>query len=262
MSDSMISITDTKTTKREYIVVEVEFLQGLNDDNDENRSEGYGSVRRRLVKKAERVDSFDVEAMAIVGSHGSLRVCIPEPFASGVTSLRSGRMQIETTQRSLLTRAMEDGQFDQIAQEWTNRLNLRGAMYQARIILSGSENSGGELNSDISQEMLKGETEADDRSGNKVMVVVDSNMESKGALHWAFDDTVQYQDTMILLHIATDSKLGERQPARLKNLYLKTIIRHDVSFFDKERNIGGVVSRMFGDTVPIQGLAMAISVFT
>ncbi|GKA65020.1 zinc finger, CCHC-type containing protein, partial [Tanacetum coccineum] len=70
-----------------------------------------------------------------------------------------------------------------------------------------SENSGEELNSDISREMLKGETEADDGSGNKVMVVVDSNMESKGALHWALDDTVQNQDTMILLHIATGSKL-------------------------------------------------------
>lgn len=42
----------------------------LNDNDDENRSEGYGSVRRRLVRKAKRVDSFDVEAMAIAGSHG------------------------------------------------------------------------------------------------------------------------------------------------------------------------------------------------
>nr|GEW30293.1 phospholipase-like protein [Tanacetum cinerariifolium] len=41
----------------------------LNDNDDENRSEGYGTVRR-LVKKAKRVDSFDVEAMAIAGSHG------------------------------------------------------------------------------------------------------------------------------------------------------------------------------------------------
>ncbi|KAL7609229.1 hypothetical protein Lser_V15G11449 [Lactuca serriola] len=39
-------------------------------NDDENRSEGHGSIRRRLVKKAKRVDSFDVEAMAISGSHG------------------------------------------------------------------------------------------------------------------------------------------------------------------------------------------------
>ncbi|KAI3512283.1 hypothetical protein L1887_19598 [Cichorium endivia] len=39
--------------------------------DDENRSEGHGSGRRRLpVKKANRVDSFDVEAMVISGSHG------------------------------------------------------------------------------------------------------------------------------------------------------------------------------------------------
>lgn len=76
------------------------------------------------------------------------------------------------------------------------------------ISFPGSENSSGELNFDISREMLKGETEADDGCGNKVMVVVDSNMESKGALQWALDHAVQNQDTMILLHIATGSKLG------------------------------------------------------
>ncbi|XVF02425.1 hypothetical protein REPUB_Repub04eG0174600 [Reevesia pubescens] len=32
--------------------------------------EGYGSLRRRLVKKSKRVDSFDVEAMEIAGAHG------------------------------------------------------------------------------------------------------------------------------------------------------------------------------------------------
>ncbi|KAL2510389.1 putative potassium transporter 12 [Forsythia ovata] len=37
---------------------------------DEVIREGYGSVRRRLVKKPKRVDSFDVEAMEIAGSHG------------------------------------------------------------------------------------------------------------------------------------------------------------------------------------------------
>nr|GEV27276.1 hypothetical protein [Tanacetum cinerariifolium] len=76
------------------------------------------------------------------------------------------------------------------------------------ISFPGSENSSGELNFDISREMLKGQTEADDGCGNKVMVVVDSNMESKGALQWALDHTVQNQDTMILVHIATGSKLG------------------------------------------------------
>ncbi|XP_071733188.1 uncharacterized protein [Rutidosis leptorrhynchoides] len=41
------------------------------------------------------------------------------------------------------------------------------------------------------------------------MVVVDSSIESKGALQWALDHTVQNQDTIILLHVASASKLGK-----------------------------------------------------
>ncbi|KAI7752927.1 hypothetical protein M8C21_004161, partial [Ambrosia artemisiifolia] len=75
------------------------------------------------------------------------------------------------------------------------------------VAFSGSENSSGELNFDISREMSKGETASDDELGNKVMVVVDSSTESKGALQWALDHTVQNQDTMILLHVASASKV-------------------------------------------------------
>ncbi|XP_061354692.1 ABC transporter B family member 4-like isoform X2 [Gastrolobium bilobum] len=45
---------------------------------------------------------------------------------------------------------------------------------------------------------------------------------------------------------------GERQSARIRGLYLKAILRQDVSFFDKETNSGEVVGRMSGDTVLIQ----------
>lgn len=45
---------------------------------------------------------------------------------------------------------------------------------------------------------------------------------------------------------------GERQAARMRTLYLKTILRQDVAFFDKETNTGEVVGRMSGDTVLIQ----------
>ncbi|KAI3463827.1 hypothetical protein Pfo_020490 [Paulownia fortunei] len=38
--------------------------------------------------------------------------------------------------------------------------------------------------------------------GNRVMVVVDSSPEAKGALEWALSHTVQSQDTIILLHVA------------------------------------------------------------
>ncbi|XWS34832.1 hypothetical protein CRYUN_Cryun21dG0071100 [Craigia yunnanensis] len=40
----------------------------LFDENEDK--EEYGSLRRRLVKKPKRVDSFDVEAMEIAGAHG------------------------------------------------------------------------------------------------------------------------------------------------------------------------------------------------
>nr|KYP57751.1 ABC transporter B family member 11 [Cajanus cajan] len=45
---------------------------------------------------------------------------------------------------------------------------------------------------------------------------------------------------------------GERQAARIRGLYLQTILRQDVSFFDQETNTGEVVGRMSGDTVLIQ----------
>ncbi|PIN12665.1 hypothetical protein CDL12_14723 [Handroanthus impetiginosus] len=39
-------------------------------------------------------------------------------------------------------------------------------------------------------------------SGNRVMVVIDSSSEAKGALEWALSHTLQSQDTIILLHVA------------------------------------------------------------
>lgn len=45
---------------------------------------------------------------------------------------------------------------------------------------------------------------------------------------------------------------GERQAARIRGLYLKTILRQDVTFFDVDTNTGEVVGRMSGDTVLIQ----------
>ncbi|XP_025013137.1 ABC transporter B family member 21 isoform X2 [Ricinus communis] len=45
---------------------------------------------------------------------------------------------------------------------------------------------------------------------------------------------------------------GERQAARIRSLYLKAVLRQDISFFDKEANTGEVVGRMSGDTILIQ----------
>ncbi|XP_041018970.1 ABC transporter B family member 21-like [Juglans microcarpa x Juglans regia] len=54
------------------------------------------------------------------------------------------------------------------------------------------------------------------------------------------------------LQVACWMITGERQAARIRGLYLKTILRQDVAFFDKETNTGEVVERMSGDTVLIQ----------
>ncbi|GAB2280616.1 ABC transporter B member 11 [Dionaea muscipula] len=54
------------------------------------------------------------------------------------------------------------------------------------------------------------------------------------------------------LQVACWMVTGERQSARIRNLYLKTILRQDIGFFDKGTNTGEVVGRMSGDTVLIQ----------
>ena len=58
-----------------------------------------------------------------------------------------------------------------------------------------------------------------------------------------------------LLHAAEVScwmVTGERQSARIRSLYLKTILKQDIAFFDTETNTGEVISRMSGDTILIQ----------
>ncbi|OEL38321.1 ABC transporter B family member 4 [Dichanthelium oligosanthes] len=45
---------------------------------------------------------------------------------------------------------------------------------------------------------------------------------------------------------------GERQAARIRSLYLRTILRQEIAFFDQHTNTGEVVGRMSGDTVLIQ----------
>ncbi|KAJ4781637.1 ABC transporter B family member 11 [Rhynchospora pubera] len=45
---------------------------------------------------------------------------------------------------------------------------------------------------------------------------------------------------------------GERQAARIRELYLKSVLRQDIGFFDKEMTTGQVVERMSGDTLLVQ----------
>ncbi|KFK30733.1 hypothetical protein AALP_AA6G020200 [Arabis alpina] len=53
------------------------------------------------------------------------------------------------------------------------------------------------------------------------------------------------------LQVACWMITGERQAARIRSLYLKTILRQDIGFFDIETNTGEVIGRMFGDTILI-----------
>ncbi|KAK9266769.1 hypothetical protein L1049_012657 [Liquidambar formosana] len=46
-------------------------------------------------------------------------------------------------------------------------------------------------------------------NGRKLMIVVDSSLEAKGALQWALSHTVQSQDIVILLYVTKTSKQGE-----------------------------------------------------
>ncbi|KAL5700418.1 ABC-type xenobiotic transporter [Ranunculus cassubicifolius] len=45
---------------------------------------------------------------------------------------------------------------------------------------------------------------------------------------------------------------GERQSERIRNMYLKAVLRQDITFFDRETNMGEVVGKMSGDIVLIQ----------
>ncbi|KAF3456694.1 hypothetical protein FNV43_RR01348 [Rhamnella rubrinervis] len=45
---------------------------------------------------------------------------------------------------------------------------------------------------------------------------------------------------------------GERQATRIRGLYLRTILRQDIAFFDTETTTGEVIGRMSGDSILIQ----------
>ena len=55
-----------------------------------------------------------------------------------------------------------------------------------------------------------------------------------------------------LPEVACWTMAGERQSARIRSLYLKSVLRQDIAFFDTEMTTGEAVSRMSSDTVIIQ----------
>ncbi|KAM0921304.1 hypothetical protein ACQ4PT_006948 [Festuca glaucescens] len=54
------------------------------------------------------------------------------------------------------------------------------------------------------------------------------------------------------LQVACWTITGERQATHIRSLYLKSVLRQDISFFDVEMTTGQIVSRMSGDTVLVQ----------
>ncbi|CAN6971970.1 unnamed protein product [Brassica rapa subsp. trilocularis] len=61
-----------------------------------------------------------------------------------------------------------------------------------------------------------------------------------------------YACVVSFLQVSCWMVTGERQSARIRGLYLKTILRQDIGFFDTETNTGEVIGRMSGDTILIQ----------
>ncbi|KAK8570319.1 hypothetical protein V6N13_003006 [Hibiscus sabdariffa] len=83
------------------------------------------------------------------------------------------------------------------------------------------------------------------QSNNKVVDVV-----SKVALRLVY--LAVGAGAAAFLQVSCWMVTGERQAARIRALYLKTILKQDIAFFDVETNTGEVVGRMSGDTVLIQ----------
>ncbi|KAL1200674.1 ABC transporter B family member 9 [Cardamine amara subsp. amara] len=61
-----------------------------------------------------------------------------------------------------------------------------------------------------------------------------------------------YACLVAFLQVSCWMVTGERQSATIRGLYLKTILRQDIGYFDTETNTGEVIGRMSGDTILIQ----------
>ena len=57
---------------------------------------------------------------------------------------------------------------------------------------------------------------------------------------------------VIFVEVSCWTMAGERQAARIRSLYLESVLRQDIAFFDVEMTTGQVVSRMSGDIVLVQ----------
>lgn len=70
---------------------------------------------------------------------------------------------------------------------------------------------------------------------------------------WNFHPILRMHVSLHFLpEVACWTMAGERQSARIRSLYLKSVLRQDIAFFDTEMTTGEAISRMSSDTVIIQ----------
>lgn len=65
-----------------------------------------------------------------------------------------------------------------------------------------------ELKNELSSNPGVQNADAESVNGRKIMIVVESSIEAKNALHWALTHTLQSSDLLFLLYIAKPSKQG------------------------------------------------------
>ncbi|XP_059632044.1 ABC transporter B family member 11-like isoform X1 [Cornus florida] len=84
------------------------------------------------------------------------------------------------------------------------------------------------------------------------------NVNSKNVVHEVSKVSVKYVYLALGSGLAAFFQVvcwmvtGERQAARIRCLYLKTILKQDIAFFDSEGKTGEIIDRMSGDTFLIQ----------
>lgn len=58
--------------------------------------------------------------------------------------------------------------------------------------------------------------------GRRIMIVVDSSFEAKGAIQWALTHTVQNQDTIILLFVTKPTNSNSKQGEKTKFIFFSS----------------------------------------
>lgn len=87
-------------------------------------------------------------------------------------------------------------------------VRVRSPPIQAKFDQNSSQNhKTTQISNNVKEEKagVHGETKPGFVIGRKIMIVVDSSFEAKGALQWALSHTVQSQDKLILLHVTRSS---------------------------------------------------------